>query len=296
MIIIGDPDIEQDLSEKDLFIDIKSLVYTDFRLLLDNIHSYFKGGHVEIVNFGSLNIDQIEWDEKFAIEVNIKFPYRLAEVCRILRGYNPGLAHISTNYVFSGTPMRFDNSEPKRFSEFDEPSPVNRFGKTKLMGEKLVSEAYPNAAIIRTGFLYGEHFGILKKMIEHLSVGVIDQYISPTPIKHLLCQIKRIFEANLRGTIHITSRGYQNAFEVLTAIRKNLGVEGSVRPVSLFEFSLNGNTNGMVRPASCLLRNFRMSALGMNEMPNWDCAHFFDVATKIYERRNHGRLSKTESE
>ena len=59
-----------------------------------------------------------------------------------------GLIHISTDYVFDG----LKNS---KYSETDKTNPINYYGKTKLLGEKIIlNSSLKNSIIIRTSWLY----------------------------------------------------------------------------------------------------------------------------------------------
>lgn len=57
------------------------------------------------------------------------------------------ILYISTDYVFDGT------SPPYKVD--DEPRPLNKYGITKLDGEKAVIASHPDAAVLRVPILYG---------------------------------------------------------------------------------------------------------------------------------------------
>jgi dTDP-4-dehydrorhamnose reductase len=59
-----------------------------------------------------------------AVEINTVFPHRLARLCRIA---DIRLVHISTDCVFSG--------RRGRYTEDDQPDPVDIYGMSKLLGE-----------------------------------------------------------------------------------------------------------------------------------------------------------------
>ena len=59
-----------------------------------------------------------------SIEVNALFPHRLAAACEAV---GAKLAHVSTDCVFSG--------RKGRYTETDEPDPIDLYGRTKLLGE-----------------------------------------------------------------------------------------------------------------------------------------------------------------
>ncbi|MCE2469528.1 MAG: SDR family oxidoreductase [Dehalococcoidia bacterium] len=59
-----------------------------------------------------------------SIEVNALFPHRMAAACEAV---GAKLAHVSTDCVFSG--------RKGRYTETDEPDPIDLYGRTKLLGE-----------------------------------------------------------------------------------------------------------------------------------------------------------------
>ena len=55
---------------------------------------------------------------------------------------------ISTDYVFDGR-------KPDGYNENDQCNPVNEYGMSKYLGEKLAIEENKNTIIVRTSWLYG---------------------------------------------------------------------------------------------------------------------------------------------
>jgi dTDP-4-dehydrorhamnose reductase len=60
------------------------------------------------------------------------------------------IVQISTNEVFDGTLDR-------PYTEDDTPNPINPYGASKLLGERLVAEATNRHLIVRTAWLFGPH-------------------------------------------------------------------------------------------------------------------------------------------
>lgn len=92
-------------------------------------------------------VDQAEADEAEATVVNAASPAEMARVCAA-RGLP--LLHISTDYVFDGTPGR-----PWR--EDDPVDPVNAYGRSKLAGERAVLDAGGPALVVRTSWVFAAH-------------------------------------------------------------------------------------------------------------------------------------------
>lgn len=91
-----------------------------------------------------------------ACEGNRELAFRLNEegtrnVALAAKACGARLFAISTDYVFSGEPPR----EPWAWSETDIPRPRTVYGLSKFAGEQMVQMLYPDAAILRTAWLYG---------------------------------------------------------------------------------------------------------------------------------------------
>jgi dTDP-4-dehydrorhamnose reductase len=73
-----------------------------------------------------------------AVEINTVFPHRLARLCRVA---DIRLVHVSTDCVFSG--------RRGRYTEDDQPDPVDVYGMSKLLGEL----REPPALTLRTSII-----------------------------------------------------------------------------------------------------------------------------------------------
>ena len=105
-----------------------------------------------VINAAAYNaVDKCEEnDEEYdlAKKINIDGPKFLAEAC-LKTGAT--LIHYSTDYVFDGR-------KKSGYLEIDEPRPINRYGKTKLHGEKRILELSGSGLkwyLIRTSKLFG---------------------------------------------------------------------------------------------------------------------------------------------
>ena len=92
-------------------------------------------------------VDKAEEDIKTAYKINTTAVELLANTASI---YGGRLLQISTDFVFDGM-------QSKPYSPKDICNPINVYGQTKLMGEKL-SLRYKGTIVLRTSWLYG-NFG-----------------------------------------------------------------------------------------------------------------------------------------
>jgi len=143
-------------------------------------------------------VDKAETEKILAERVNSTGPRNLAEAAKSL---NSKFVHISTDYVFDGYA-----NEP--YIESSTTNPLSVYGITKLEGEAAVLQAYPQAIIIRTAWVFSEYGNnFVKTMIRHakerdtLSV-VDDQFGCPTYAGDIAQAIIEILKFPVSGIFH----------------------------------------------------------------------------------------------
>jgi len=159
------------------------------------------------------NVDMAEREPALAMAINSKGPGILAEEARKL---NAGLIHYSTDYVFDG-------EKGVDYTEEDQPNPINRYGETKLAGEKAVQDVGGNYLIFRTSWVYSLRranfvLKVLKWAREKEILFIVDDQIStPTWARQIAettsvilagdgkMMASQLFEK--RGLYHLTSGG-----------------------------------------------------------------------------------------
>jgi dTDP-4-dehydrorhamnose reductase len=108
-----------------------------------------------VVNACAINsVDYCENHQDEAKKINIDFVKQLREITKSL---GTKLVHLSTDSVFDG-------KKKSPYKEDDAPKPINYYGYTKMIGEKLVLEN-KNNLIVRASVLYGW----LPKILSHLA-------------------------------------------------------------------------------------------------------------------------------
>ena len=209
-------------------------------------------------------VDACETEEALARELNVSGPRFLAESAA-RRGSL--LVHISTDYVFDG-----QKPITESYAETDEPGPLSVYGKTKLAGERAVSEVAEHHLILRTAWLYGIHgHNFLKTMLRlacadpgrELKV-VNDQFGSPTWSYRLAQQIKKLVEKDARGIYHATAEGVCTWYELAEYFLAKMNMPHRLVPCTSEEFS-----TAAVRPNNSILENRRLKEAGINIMAPW---------------------------
>ena len=108
--------------------------------------------NVLIHSAGERRPDVVEKNEGKAKQINVDSTARLAQIMTSLnedlKQPRHFMLYISTDYVFDGT------SPP--YTPRDQPNPLNKYGKSKLEGEKMLLAYHPIGGILRIPILYGE--------------------------------------------------------------------------------------------------------------------------------------------
>lgn len=155
-------------------------------------------------------VDKAEAERELAFAVNARGAGYVAQAAAEL---GVPLIHLSTDYVFSG-------EGETAYREDDPTGPTGVYGASKLAGEVAVLAACPNAAVLRTAWVYSP-FGanFVKTMLrlagERDTVGVVaDQHGNPTSaldiadgIIQVAAQLAASSDPALRGLFHMTGAG-----------------------------------------------------------------------------------------
>jgi len=121
------------------------------------------------------NVDQAEKEKENCYRINTKFIKTLSKIC--IKN-NSILIHYSTDYVFKGN--------KGNYKENDKTDPINYYGHTKNLGEKIIVKTLKNYLIIRVSWLYSNNKNsfyskIINKIKLRQKIEVIDdQYGFPT--------------------------------------------------------------------------------------------------------------------
>ncbi|MHB1314633.1 MAG: dTDP-4-dehydrorhamnose reductase [Christensenellales bacterium] len=212
------------------------------------------------------NVDKAEAEEEVAYQVNAVGPKNIAEVCR---EKDIELVHISTDYVFSGTPC-LANGRPRPYVESDVCDPKTAYGRTKLQGERFVQDICNKYYILRTAWLYGEGTNFIRTMLQlaqtHDTIRVVDDQIgSPTSTVDLANAICSLTGSGAYGLYHATCEGQCSWYEFACRIFKLKQMDIKVLPVTSEEF-----VRPAKRPAWSVLENAALKQIGKNSFRSWD--------------------------
>ncbi|WP_042418929.1 dTDP-4-dehydrorhamnose reductase [Streptacidiphilus anmyonensis] len=225
-------------------------------------------GHDVVVNCAAYtDVDGAEGEESRAEAVNGHAVGLLADACA---SSGARLLQLSTDYVLPG-------ASPEPQPEDAPTGPPNAYGRSKLLGERLLAERLPQAGyVVRTAWLYGEHGGnfvatMLRLAAERPSVDVVDdQHGQPTWTLPLARQLIALGRSALRGeappgVYHGTSAGRTTWHGLARAVFAEAGLDPArVRPTTTAAFP-----RPAARPSYSVLAHDRWAEAGVAVQPYW---------------------------
>jgi len=177
--------------------------------------------HVELViNCAAMtDVEAVESTSELAFEVNGRAVGRLAKRCASL---GIPLVHISTDYIFDG-------ERDGAYSVDDEPNPLNVYGESKLLGERLVREAGGEHLIARTSWLHASWGKNFVRTIHGMSAKkdslrvVSDQFGKPSSAVQVAASTLALLDKRHRGTFHVSGGGSCSWFELAREVVRQAG-------------------------------------------------------------------------
>lgn len=265
---------------KILLLGKNGLLASEVNLAFSRVHQIFSFGHDEVditdtkkvserigevkpdfvVNAtGYTKVDQAEEEQELAFQINGRAVGELAKICAAKK---IPLMHFSTDYVFTGI--------NKNGYREDAPleNPLNIYGESKLLGEKLLMENTPYYFLIRSQWLYGAGGkNFVQTMLElcktQQAIRVVnDQFGKPTYVKDLAQALLLFFNSNKYGIYHIVNEGITSWFEYAKEILKLAGIKKEVTPITTEELNRPAKRpkySAMINSKLPLLRPWRQA-------------------------------------
>lgn len=195
--------------------------------------------------------------------INVGGTENIAKVCKEL---DCKMVYISTDYVFDGYGTRPWEEDCKDYA------PLNVYGESKLMGEKVVSLNLEKYFIVRIAWVFGVNGNnfiktMLKvgKKFDTLKV-VNDQIGTPTYTYDLSRLLVDMIETDKYGYYHATNEGgYISWYDFACEIFKQAGYKTKVNPVTTEEYGVSKAR----RPFNSRLNKTKLVENGFNPLPDW---------------------------
>lgn len=226
-----------------------------------------------IINCAAYNdVDHAETDWQTAYLVNGIGPKNLALVGNL---YQIPLVHFSTDQIFNG-----EVRVPLTIA--DRPTPINKYGLSKLLGEQMVKDHAYIFYLIRVSWVFGAgNMNFVRKVLEWSeskdTIRVVkDQEASPTYTVDLAKATLDLIENGIPGIYHITNSGSCTKHAWTEHILNQIDWNGTLKDAKSNEFS-----NPAKRPEYSVLDNFGTEDTIGYSLPDWK-----DATTRFLKEIN----------
>jgi dTDP-4-dehydrorhamnose reductase len=174
--------------------------------------------------------------------------------------------HISTDYVFDG-----ESETP--YEENSLVNPINKYGESKLSGEKALFVLLPASFVVRTSWLYGvngKNFvkTIAGKALRNEPARVVDDQVgSPTSAKDLAAGIISIIRTQpAPGIYNFSNEGSCSWFRLAETIYESVGADLElVEAIDSESFKLQAK-----RPKFSVLNKNKWKVAQLSQVPEWN--------------------------
>lgn len=214
-----------------------------------------------LVNCAAYNlVDESEKHYEKALAVNASGPELLSGISEKHGIY---FVHYSTDYVFDG-------KSESAYTEEDIPNPINKYGFSKLEGEKKVLNNNKDAVVFRTSWVYGNgKQNFIHKLLQlSKKNGVLkisdDEFSVPTWTGLMVELTIKSVKTGLSGLFHLVNSGYCSRCEWAEYVLNYLGINKKTEPVSSGIFNLPAP-----RPRFSAMSNAKLAGALNVGIPDW---------------------------
>jgi dTDP-4-dehydrorhamnose reductase len=173
---------------------------------------------------GYVRVDDAEREPHVCLQVNAEGPAILAAACA---QHHVALLTFSSDLVFDG-------AESNPYVESDTVGPLNVYGCSKVLAEKLVLQAYPTSLVIRTSAFFGpwDEYNFVTIALRQLSAGntfvaAKDAIVSPTYVPDLVHTSLDLLIDGENGLWHLANKGAVAWSDLALLAAKKAGVSAS---------------------------------------------------------------------
>jgi len=177
------------------------------------------------------SVDYCELHPEEAWLINVDGTKNLAEASKT---YGAKFVFISTDYVFDGS--------KSDYIEKDKPKPINYYGKTKAVAEKMIEYLDLDYLIARTAVLYGiGGYGkqpfvlwVLENLRAKKQINVVvDQFNNPTLADNLAEILLKLWEKDATGLFHVVGRDNVSRYELALKTAEVFGLDKKlIKPIT----------------------------------------------------------------
>lgn len=214
-----------------------------------------------LINCSAYNdVDGAEKRIPQAFSVNADGVKNLATLCKENKIF---LIHYSTDYVFDGRKKTL-------YTEIDQPSPLNQYGRSKFEGERIVQEILKDYLLFRVSWVFGPGgvnflFKATTWAKDHKELRICDDEVSiPTYVDDIVDGTLSAVSKGARGIYHLTNTGHCSRYEWIKFFFQIKGFNNKIVPVSSAEFQL-----AATRPKFSAMDNRKIKDFLGKDIPGW---------------------------
>jgi dTDP-4-dehydrorhamnose reductase len=187
------------------------------------------------------------------------------------------LLHFSTDFIFDGT-------SPEPYNEKDEPNPINGYGASKLLGEKLLLDSYDKVLIFRIAWVYSVSFNtnfvskVIIAMSKNSQISIPDDQIGNLcnvfDLSKLLHKIvDKIVDNEIInwGIYNIAPLEFESRYSIVKRILKTSQIIDSkfIKATEILPISTQSLNSAVQRPLNSRLNSQKLfDSFGLR-MPDW---------------------------
>jgi dTDP-4-dehydrorhamnose reductase len=211
------------------------------------------------------NVDDAETNVEKCYAANAVGPENLAAASS---EFGSVFVTISTDYVFDGERDGF-------YTEDDEPNPQGVYAKSKYEGERRAAAVNPDAAIVRSGWIYGEFGTNFLSVVRDLLArdkkiaAISDSFGTPTYAFDLAVRLRELAGLKASGIFHVTNHGPGASY--FEFAREVAGI-GGFDPELIEPVSKDSLDRPAPRPANSRLACVRIGESGLGPLRDWKAA------------------------
>lgn len=169
-------------------------------------------------------------------KVNVTGTQNIVNLCQ---EFGIHLLHVSTDFVFDG-------GKDTPYTEEDETSPIEWYGKTKAMAEQVVINSKISRTIVRLSYPYRANFELKPDLVKKIRAGLetgklypqfSDSIITPTLIDDIAVAFDKIIETKPQGIFHTVGSTSLSPYDLAKKVAIAYGFpESDVKEGSLAEY------------------------------------------------------------
>ncbi len=192
-----------------------------------------------LIHFAAFTDTNAAWNQKgdkdgLCYQLNVNGTQNIVDLCK---KYDKYLIYISTDFVFDGT-------KKTKYTEEDFPHPIDWYGQTKYLAEKLILDSSLPASIVRIAFPYRSSSNskvdfvrkIINKLQNNETVTMFnDQKTTPTFIDDIGLGLRFFIDKKPKGLYHLVGPISQSPYDTAKNIAQVFDLNADLIKISSLE-------------------------------------------------------------